>query len=331
MSKIVIGLDLDGSLESLTNSMRELSEALSQRPTCELVTFRTRSSAPSDVRLRGRRFWGPLWRRSLGPTIDKQLAGVDVVHVAGVVTPPTTDIPLIISVDDLRPLRDDARTQQRLHQLERAVRRGAKIVASSRTAAHEVQDVLGLQREQFAVVRPPVGSLPRTTDGKRLVVNVTGQVDRFLMFASQFAAFASEHHADLVVVGSSALATRLREARVPATFLHRSHAADAIAHARVVINMTDGARFPAFAIAALGAGVPTMTRDTAINRELLSGAAQLITDDSEIMPMLTALWEDEARRAIATTAGLHRAFDFAPAQVASIYDTLYHDVLRSRA
>ena len=326
-----VALDLDGSLESLTNSMGELASALRERDDLELRPFRSRTSShtPDVLSLRGRRLLAPLWRRSMGPSIDRQLGAVDLVHVAGVLTPPTKHLPLLISVDDLRPFRDDAKTQQHLRQLQRALERGARIVASSRTAAHEVQDVLGLAREQFAVVRPPVGSVGRTTDGKRLVINVTGQVDRFLFLAPTFTAFAQRHGADMVVVGSSALATRLRADNVPATFLHRSHATQAIAQARVVVNMTDGARFPAFAIAALAAGVPTMARATEINRELLNGAALLVEDDEDITPMMESLWDDAARRAIAIAAGLDRAHDFAPREVAAVYASLYHDVARS--
>ena len=327
---IRVALDLDGSLESLRNSMTELAAALRGRPDCQLVAFRSRTAATAadEIALRGRHLWGPLWRRSLGPAIDKQLGMPDVVHVAGLATPPTGATPLIISVDDLRPFRDDARTQHRVEQLRRAVARGARIVASSRTAAHEVQEVLGLERTQLAVVRPPVGSISRTVEGRRLVVSVTGQSERFLYVAPQLLSFAQSVHADVVVVGSSALATRLRSSNLPVTFLHRRNATLALAQARVVISMSDGARFPSLAIAALGAGIPTMARATEINRELLGGAAALIFEDDEILPTLRELWGDEARRAIATAAGLARANDFVPAEVASVYASLYADVAR---
>lgn len=327
---IRVALDLDGSLESLRNSMTELAAALRRRSDCELVAFRSQSAATAadEIALRGRHLWGPLWRRSLGPTIVKQLGAPDVVHVAGLATPPTGSTPLIISVDDMRPFRDDARTQHRVQQLRRAVGHGARIVASSRTAAHEVQDVLGLERTQIAVVRPPVGSIERTVEGRRLVISVTGQAERFFFLAPQLLAFAASVHTDLVVVGSSGLASRLRSANTPVTFLHRRNATQALAQARVVISMSDGARFPSLAIAALGAGIPTMARATEINRELLSGAAALIFEDEEILPTLHDLWENESRRAIAIAAGLARANDFAPAEVASIYAALYADVAR---
>jgi glycosyltransferase involved in cell wall biosynthesis len=278
--------------------------------------------------LRGRLLWGGLWRRSLGPSIAKQLGMPDVIHVAGLATPPTGTVPLVISVDDLRPFRDDARTQHRSTQLKRAVDRGARIVVSSRTAAHEVQEVLGLERTQFAVIRPPVGSISPTNDGRRLVLSVTGQTERFFFLAPQLVAFAHSVHSDLVVVGSSALGGRLRAANVDVTFLHRRNANQALAQARVFVSMSDGARFPSLAIAALGAGVPTVARATEINRELLGGAAALIYDDDEILPTLQEIWSNDGRRSIARAAGLARAHDFAPAEVASAYAALYAEVAK---
>ena len=56
----------------------------------------------------------------------------------------------------------------------------------------------------------------------------------------------------------------------------RSAAPTVLANARVVVHLSDGARFPLFAIAALAAGVPTCATATAVNRELLEGAALLV-------------------------------------------------------
>ena len=145
MTAVRVGLDLDGSLESLRNSMTELAEELRTRGDCQLVGFRSRTAAQGDERpLRGRRLFGPLWVRGRGPSIDRQLRDVDVIHLAGVALPPVRTLPLILSVDDLRPLREDARSRHRAADLRRCVDRGARIVVSSRSAAHEVQEVLQL-------------------------------------------------------------------------------------------------------------------------------------------------------------------------------------------
>jgi hypothetical protein len=97
-SSLRVGLDLDGSLESLGNSMTDLADALDRTGECELVRFRSRTSAQTDdeTHLTLRALWSPLWRRSLGRSIDGLLPPVDVMHVAGLATPPTQSIPLII-------------------------------------------------------------------------------------------------------------------------------------------------------------------------------------------------------------------------------------------
>lgn len=311
--------------------MLALADALDNRDDLTLTRFRSESActSPGEIALRGRRLWGPWWRRGVGPAMDSRLPVVDVVHVAGRATPPTTRVPLIISVDDLRPLRSEARTHQRVKQLQRALDRGARLVASSHAARHEVQEVLGLDRQQIYVVRPPIGAVLPTVHGRRLVVSVTGQVERFFELAPAFVDFATRHQSDLVVVASSALASRIRASGIHATVVLHKDARQALRAARVVVHMSDGARFPSFAIAALTAGVPTLARATEINRELLSGASALLFEGDDPFEVLEDLWSNEARRSIAIAAGLSRAVDFSAWTVASAYAVLYGDVVRS--
>lgn len=325
-----VGLDLDGSLESLDNTMTDLADALSLTGACELVRFRTlhAPAATNEVRLPLRRLWTPLWRRSLGPSIDSKLPPVDVVHVAGLITPPTKAVPLIISVDDLRPLRGESREQLRIKQLQRAVARGATLVASSRAASHEVKRVLQLQRAEVVVVPPAVPLVEATSHGQDFVVNITGVDDLFLRLAPELLRFARGHGARLVAVTSSAVGQRIRATGLDITIMERRHARAALAGARLVLQMSDGARFPSLAIAAMGAGVPTIALATAINRELLGGAAALVEGDEEIMSVLPDVWASEARRSIMVAAGRSRSSDFAPSRAAQAYVGLYRDVVR---
>jgi len=325
-----VALDLDGSLESLDNTMDDLADALSDTGELTLVRFRSQSSPRShnERKIPLRRVWSPLWRRGLGPVIETRLPTVDVVHVAGLVTPPTSAVPLIISVDDLRPLRGEDRTLQRVKQLRRCVTRGAILVASSRAASHEVQDVLSLQRNQIVVVPPAVPYVAPTVDGADLVVNVTGLNKPFLELAPDLLAFTQRVGARLVAVTSTAVAQRIRSSGLPIEVVARRDARAALKVARVVLHMSDGARFPSFAIAALSAGVPTLARATAINRELLSGAATLVSDDQEILASLDEVWSSEALRSIMVAAGYARAVDYESATAARAYVTLYRDVVR---
>jgi glycosyltransferase involved in cell wall biosynthesis len=256
------------------------------------------------------------------------ISPVDVVHVAGLVTPPTKSVPLIISVDDLRPLRGESREHQRIKQLRRAVARGAVLVASSRAASHEVQRVLQLQRSEVVVVPPAVPLVTPTTNGRDLVVNVTGLDQRFLALAPELLRFTQSHGVELIAVTSTAVGQRIRASGLDVTLLARKEARAALGRARVVLHMSDGARFPSLAIAALGAGVPTIALATDINRELLGGAATLIVDDEEVMSMLPDVWSSESLRAIMVAAGRSRSADFAPATAARAYVMLYRDVVR---
>lgn len=310
--------------------MTDLANALDVTGECELVRFHTHAPAtsPNEVRLAFHTLWTPLWRRSLGPSLDRLLAPVDVVHVAGRATPPTKSFPLIISVDDLRPLRGESREHQRITQLRRAVRHGATLVASTRSASHEVQSVLGVDRARVVVVPPAVPLVQPTLNGTALVVNLTGVVKPFLNLAPELVAFAESHGTHVVAVTSANVAQRIRSRDLAVRLLARSDARGALADARVVLHISDGARFPSFAIAALAAGVPTIARATTINRELLSGAAALTENDDEVMPVLQELWESPTRRAITVAAGRSRAEDFAPATAARAYAELYREVVR---
>jgi hypothetical protein len=325
-----VALDLDGSLESLGNSMTDLADALDATGGCELVRFRSRTSSTSndEARLALRQLWTPLWRRSLGPSLDGLLPPVDVVHVAGRATPPTKSTPLIISVDDLRPFRGESREHLRVTQLRRAVRHGATLVASTRSAGNEVRRVLNVERARVVVVPPAVPLVQPTREGTTLVVNLTGVVEPFLRLAPELVRFAQSRGAHVEALASAKVAQQIRARGLDVVLRPRSDARRALGGARVVLHVSDGARFPSFAIAALAAGVPTIARATTINRELLSGAAVLTEDDDEVGPALLELWESPTRRAIMIAAGRSRAEDFAPTTAARAYVALYSEVVR---
>lgn len=329
-SNLRVGLDLDGSLESLGNSMTDLADALDRTGECDLVRFRSRRSAQTtnETHLALRALWSPLWRRSRGRTINGLLPAVDLIHVAGLATPPTLNTPLIVSVDDLRPLRGETRTHLRITQLRRAVERGATLVASSRSASHEVISVLGVARSRVVVVPPAVPRVDATRDGTDMVVNITGVDELFIELAPQLMGLATEHGSRVVALASTAAAQKIRSSGLAITIRPRQDAREALANARVVMHLSDGARFPSFAIAALSAGVPTLARATEINRELLGGAAALFENDHEVRDALEEVWSSGSRRSIMVAAGRSRAVDFAPDTAARAYLALYHEVVR---
>ncbi len=185
-----------------------------------------------------------------------------------------------------------------------------------------------MHRNQIVVVPPAVPNVARSVDGVNLVVNVTGLDKPFLELAPDLLAFVDHVGGELVAVTSAAVAQLVRSSGLSIRVVARRDARSALRDARVVLHMSDGARFPSFAIAALSAGVPTLARATSINRELLSGAATLVSTDEEILAALRDVWANDARRAIMVAAGHARAFDYEPATAARAYVNLYRDVVR---
>jgi hypothetical protein len=113
----------------------------------------------------------------------------------------------------LRPLRTE-KEHQRVVQLQRAVQRGAVLVVSSRAASHEVIAAMGLERPEIVVVRPPVGHVDLTRDGRDLVVSVTGNTERFEALAKDLESFVRRHQTSLFVIASTAVLARLRASTV---------------------------------------------------------------------------------------------------------------------
>ena len=325
VSPLRVALDLDGSLEYLANSMTELANALDRRNDLELVRFRSRHApqSPAEVRLRARRIYEPLWRHGWGPAVDTLMQGVEVVHVAGVATPPTRRAPLVISVDDLRPLRRRRSDTQRVVQLVRSVRRGATLAVASHAARHEVQSTLGLERSEVVVVKPVVGHVPLTKDGSRVAIWVAGETQRLIELLPLLEVMARTRGMEFDIVGSSQLHPLLHATAGEGRLVPRTRAADVLARARVVVSLTDGARFPSFAVAALAAGVPVVAWASTTVREVLSGAATLVEDSRELLDAIEGAWDDSPARRILVAAGAVRASDYSAPVVATAYAQLY--------
>ncbi len=329
VSALRVALDLSGSLEPLGNSMNDLAHALRERAVVEVSTFRTQSAAGElDHRIFLRRLWRPGWQRSRGLPLDVLIKNVDVFHFAGLATPPSRHVPVMVSVDDLRPLRDETRDVYRHQQLRRAVDSGARLVATSESARWEIQQLLSIEHDDVDVSFPAVALPVAMSEGRNLVVNVTGRTEQLLVLRTPLERLAERRGSELVIVASTQARARLRSAGIRATLRPRTEAAAVLRDARLLVHLSDGARFPSFSISALGGGVPVVATDTRTNREILHGAAVLCTsDDAEHFGAeVASLWDDEARRAIHIAAGRARANDFVPAVAAAGYESLYRSV-----
>ena len=122
----------------------------------------------------------PALASRLGPSLDRLLGPVDVVHVAGRATPPTKSAPLIISVDDLRPLRGESREYQRITQLRRAVVTARRSWRPRAARVTKCRACWTSNAHRVVVVPPAVPFVEPTVKGRALVVNLTGVVKPFL-------------------------------------------------------------------------------------------------------------------------------------------------------
>ncbi len=326
-----VALDLDGSLEPFRETMVDLAAALAEEGSCELVRFRSWSPPVGvDVRLPMRWWWRRWWRAGRGWPLDRRLRA-DVVHVAGRTVPPTGATPLVVSVEDLRPLRGERSSSPRVDLLRRAVARGATVVTSTIVARAEVARILGVELDRVAVVAPPVPAPATVAAGaapSTLLVNVAGGLDRYLGVAEGLQAVARARGLGVVVLTSAAGAQRLQVAGAPVVTRHRRDAAVALRSARVLVHLADGARFPSLPLAALAGGIPVVTFAAPVTRELLAGAATLVESPEALVAASAAALDDPAVRAIARAAGPVRAADFHPARAAAAYAELYARVVR---
>ncbi len=131
-------------------------------------------------------------------------------------------------MDDLRPLRGESREYQRITQLRRAVARGALLVASTRSASHEVLDVLGVERSRVIVVPPAVPLVRPTLNGNALVVNLTGVSRPFIELAPALIEFAKRHDTRVIAVTSTKVAQRIRSRNLAVQLRPRSDARAAL-------------------------------------------------------------------------------------------------------
>jgi glycosyltransferase involved in cell wall biosynthesis len=328
--KTCVALDLDGSLESMSNTMLDLATALEKSPSLELRRFHSSSKrkSPKELRIRRRRWRQRRWLVGRGKAFDKLFPAVNLVHVAGDALPPTNYIPLVISVDDLRPLRSKAKAHPRIKELQRALDKGATLVVSTRTGSHEVQEVMNCRRNQIVVAPPVIPTQPPVEMGDCVVVNVAGGQERLLARLPEITAFAKSVNSEVLVLGSRAVNREIRGKVGTVRLVSRLKAAETLQRARVLIDMSDGARFPSLCVAALSAGVPTMARFSDINFEVLGGCAALVEPDQEFIESLRELWHNESRRKLLRAAGIERARDFEPNAVALRYLSIYRDILR---
>ena len=104
----------------------------------------------------------PLWKFTDHPKLDRWMNAGDVVHGTNFVVPPTRKAARLVTVHDLTALRYPqlcTSASRRYPDLVRAaVKRGAHVHTLSRSAARDVEELLGVPPQRVHVVAPGVDS-----------------------------------------------------------------------------------------------------------------------------------------------------------------------------
>jgi hypothetical protein len=105
------------------------------------------------------------------------------------------------------------------------------------------------------------------------------------------------------------------------------NASECIMESQVMIDFSDGARFPSIAVASLSAGISVITKMSSLTIQTLGGAAYLVEECRDIPSILVELLSHPSWRAVQKVAGRDRAADFSAESIAYKYAALYRAIV----
>lgn len=302
------------------------------------------------------------WSRSDHPRADSHLRPADIIHGMNYVVPPAR-CPRVVSVYDTWALRNpelcSAVVNRAMHVLQRNIRSGAVVHASSHATAQDVLELFPRAIVHVAHLGAPPPAVHGTEDSWDLVshdisaivkstapyILTVGTIERrknLPRFIEAFAAHASTHgDVHLVIAGGpgddseavQATIDRLDSALVSRIALvgrvsdRALEALYANAHLVAYPSLDEGFGFPI--LEAMAHGVPVLAAGTGSIPEVAGEAAVLI-DPLDIDSMAEAidhLMADDALRRILTERGRERCAEFTWQKTADSLIGLYRTLV----
>ena len=306
-----IGQTVEGLLGALPPEVEVVPWVLSARG--PVPAGARRLPLPAGVALR-------LWGRMDLPAADRWLGDVDVVHGTNYTVPPMRGRPTTVTVNDCWCARHPGSCPPAIAALtpvvQRAVRRGAWVHATTEWGAGEVREIYGVDPERVVVVPfgvPPVGPPPAPVDGPPFVLAL-GRMEARKGLDALVEAFASvDPSVELVLAGPDGGAAPEPSPRVrvlgPVPDEERRrllHSASVLAYP----SLEEGFGFPV--LEAFAAGTPVVTTTAGALPEVAGDAALLVPpgDADALADAIERVLHDDALRVRLVAAGRARAASF---------------------
>ena len=288
--------------------------------------------------------------------------GLDLIHHAGGVLPPTSPSPSVLTVHDLQPLDlpdnfSRAKVAYLRAVLPRSVRRATLVVTPSRASADRVVERFGVPEDRVRVVPHGLGPeqfVPPSADRIDSVRRAHGIGERWITYPvityphknhltliEAFGRLAHEHHdLELVLTGGAGPfegeVHRAIDASGAADRIHRTGRiarTDLDALVAGALALAFPSRYEGFGLGALEAmafGVPVVAASAGSLPEVVAGAGVLVDPDDVDgwAAALVRLADDEDHRRALSEAGRERAADFTVAASAAGLVGAYRDAAR---
>lgn len=283
-------------------------------------------------------------------------AGIDILHDACGTSPARPDVPLVVSVHDLRPFDRPKgigrlRVAHHRHVVPRAVAGASVVTVPSEFARHRLVELFDVDAAKVSVVPWP---LPPHEEAARietvrarhgiigqivLLVGSTRAEEEHVVAVRAMRHLAARHkETTLVLLGPEGPAEARVAAEVEALGLQdrvvRLGAVSSpvrsalIEHAAVVVHPAVHGGFADVVLEAMACGAPVVVSDVGPAPELVAGAGAVVPhgDEAQLAIEIHRVLDDPAWRRRMVGDGLQRARSHTPAEVASRLLAAYRSV-----
>jgi glycosyltransferase involved in cell wall biosynthesis len=272
----------------------------------------------------------PLWRLTGWPRVESIVGSIDVAHSLALMPVPTR-APRVVTLHDVLPVSHPElyprETIARFHAELEGARRAAVVVTTCEATAQEISRVAGISRTRIVVAPPGPGKAAvagSATHPEQPYVLAVGQITprKGLDVLAAATALLGVRCPRVLVAGPDWWRSREVREAIAEHDLHGrvqllgpvddAKLASLYRGATLVCHPSRAEGFGLTCLEAMAAGAPVVATDLPSVRELVDGAAVLVSvdDASQLARAIAELLDDPDKRADVGEAGRRRAAQF---------------------